>query len=139
MNFHQKTELTFSNFLSGQRAENTSFGGSPCQAGGSAEAVQCWLHLVTAPCTKSSLGASHLLTPVTCTNSLLLPPAASPNPWSHTAHPIDSGSSPGASQGQQPLCRTAPPFPVKSQGFRGSASCQQIKRDPVLCRTLEHT
>lgn len=33
MNFHQKTELTFSNFLSGQRAENTSFAGSVCRVG----------------------------------------------------------------------------------------------------------
>lgn len=63
---------------------------------GLAEAVQCWLRLVTALCTRSSLGASPLHTPLTCSNSLLLPPAASPNPWNHTIHPTEGGSSPGA-------------------------------------------
>lgn len=146
MNFHQKTELTFSNFLSGQRAENTSFGRSPCCIGGShapgsTEEVQCWLHLGTTLCTKSSLGASHPHSPLTCSNSLLLPPAASPNPSNQVTHPTDSGS-PKPSWGKprpQLLCRAAHPAAVKSQGYRGSATCQQIERHPLLCRALEYT
>lgn len=110
--FSSENRLTFPNFLSGQRAENTSFGGSPCRVG--AEAAQCWLHLVTALCTKSFLGASP---------SKSFSPAASPNPWNHTSHPTDIPRS--ASQGQQPLCR-----------LQGLSKLPQIKSDPFLCRAL---
>lgn len=127
MNFHQKTELTFSNFLSGQRAENTSFGGSARRAG--ALIFGCRGSVL------ASFGDSTLYqelfgsippphTPLTCSNSLLLPPAASPNPRNHTTHPTDSGSS-EPSWGKP---RPPTPLPVKSRGYRGSASCQQMKR-----------
>lgn len=127
MNFHQKTELTFSNFLSGQRAENTSFGGSACRSG--ALIFGCGGSVL------ASFGDSTLYqelfgsippphTPLTCSNSLLLPPAASPNPRNHTTHPTDSGSS-KPSWGKP---RPPTPLPVKSRGYRGSASCQQMKR-----------
>lgn len=59
MNFHQRTKPTFSNFVSGQREENTSFAGSASWVG-----VFHWhssavlLRLVAALCTKSHLGAS---------------------------------------------------------------------------------
>lgn len=142
MNFHQKTELTFSNFLSGQRAENTSFAGSVCRVGalifgcggsvlasfGDSTWYQEFFGSIPPP------HPSHLQQ-FTASASCSLSKPMEPH------DPTDSGSSkPSWGKPRPPTpCRVAPPLPVKSQGYRGSASCQQMKRYPLLCRALEHT